>query len=81
MDFTEFIRSFLSIYQENTMKKFCITICERGNSFIPKFSEVLESDELLDILSQLVLVIGRLHMKLLEEQYQKNLENDDDIPF
>jgi hypothetical protein len=62
------------------MKKFCITISERGESFTPHFSEVIESDELLDALSQLILVIGRLHKKLLEEQYERNL-NRDDIPF
>lgn len=62
------------------MKKFCITIAERGNSFEPSFSEVIEGDELLEILSQLILTIGRLHRKLLEEQYQRNVVSDD-VPF
>jgi len=63
------------------MKKFCITISERGEAFTPRFSEVIEGDELLEVLSQLILTIGRLHRQLLHEQFVKNVQQEDDIPF
>ena len=61
------------------MKKYCITISERSESFTPHFSEIIESDDLLEALSQLILIIGRLHRILLREKNAKVA--DDGIPF
>lgn len=63
------------------MKKFAITIAERNSgSFQPSFSEEITGDDLLEVLSKLILAIARLHKKILDEEYKRRVA-DDDIPF
>lgn len=62
------------------MKNFSATLTQRSKSFNPSFHEEIEGDDLLEILSKLILTIARLHKKILDEQYERNVK-DDDIPF
>ena len=62
------------------MNKFAISLTMRGPSFTPAFSEEITGDDLLEVISKFILVIARLHQKILDAQYKRNVK-DDDIPF
>lgn len=62
------------------MKKFAVTLTQHDKSFTPPFHEQIEGDDLLEILSKLILAIARLHKKLLDEEFERRVV-DGDIPF
>jgi hypothetical protein len=59
---------------------FTITLTQKGEGFTPSFHHEVKGDNLLEVIAQFILVIALLHKKLLDEAYQKRVD-DDDIPF
>ena len=66
------------------MKAFELTLIHRNNSntgFKPAFSDKIEADNLVELLTKLMFSITRLQDQMHDEELAKMRGVDDDIPF